>query len=313
MREVNLLTIAMLLSSGVPVAQAQVFPLRQVAALTYSVDYEANWSPDGSQIVLISNRHGGMKVHLLNPRSEGKGSDMRQITFGPAEDDSPAWSPDGREIAFVSIHAGVSDIFVMGANGARIRQVTRGMGQNIHPMWSKDGGRILFNTTFFSGQARSHDNSGDQKRLVGEKRDDSIDLATIRTDGSGLRRLTQGGGFTYASYSPDGRSILHRRQRGQISQVFVMKADGAGDHNVSGAFETDGWPAWSPDGRKIVFSRHGTNGFQIFVMNSDGSDVRQLTDAAGEFTNARWSPDGKKILCGHRLGGTNLAIFNAPQ
>jgi Tol biopolymer transport system component len=63
----------------------------------------------------------------------------------------------------------------------------------------------------------------------------------------------------------------------------------------------------------IVFSRHVANGLQIFVMNSDGSAARQLTDAPGEFTNPRWSPDGKKILCGRRLGGTSLIVFDAPN
>jgi Tol biopolymer transport system component len=48
-------------------------------------------------------------------------------------------------------------------------------------------------------------------------------------------------------------------------------------------------------------------------MNQNGSGVRQLTDAAGEFTNPRWSPDGKKILCGRRLGGINLVVFDAPN
>jgi hypothetical protein len=37
-----------------------------------------------------------------------------------------------------------------------------------------------------------------------------------------------------------------------------------------------------------------------------------LTDAPGEFVNPRWSPDGKKILCGRRLGGNSLVIFDAP-
>lgn len=309
----NLLTVITFLGAEVVAGHAQQFPLTRVQALTYLVDYEANWSPDGHQIVLISNRHGGMKVHILDAGSDGNGSDMRQVTFGKDEDDSPAWSPNGRQIAFVSIHEGVSDIFVMDTDGRNTRQVTHEMGQNIHPMWSPDGRRILFNTMVFARQGLPDDHSGDGKRLIGEKRDDSIDLATIQADGRDLRRITQGGGFTYASYSSDGRSVLHRRQRGELSQIFVMNADGSGDHNVSGGFTTDGWPAWSVDGKRIVFSRHVANGFQIFVMNADGSDVRQLTDAAGEFTNARWSPDGKKILCGHRLGGTNLVVFDAPN
>lgn len=292
---------------------AQDFPLKRVPQLTYLVDYEASWSPDGQKIVLISNRHGGMKVHILDARSEANGSDMRQITIGPNEDDSPAWSPDGRQIAFVSIHGDVSDIFVMNADGSDVQQVTRALGQNIHPMWSPDGARILFNTTHFAGRAQREEKRSNEKRTIGEKRDDSIDLATIRPDGSDLQRITRGGGFTYASYAPDGTFLLHRKQQGEVSQIYLMNADGSGDHNLSGESKTDGWPAWSPDGKRIVFSRRVQNGFQLFVMNRDGSGVRQLTDAAGEFTNPRWSPDGKKILAGRRLGGISLVVFDAPQ
>src|SRR5215468_12358125 len=127
------------------------FPIKKFSAFTWVVDYEASWSPDSRQIVLISSRHGGMKVHVMNADSANHGSDMRQLTFGSEEDDSPAWSPDGKKIAFVSLRAGVSQIFVMNADGTNVRQLTSGNAENIHPTWTPDSQRILFNTTRFVG------------------------------------------------------------------------------------------------------------------------------------------------------------------
>jgi hypothetical protein len=132
-------------------SSADDFPLKSVKPFTYVVDYEPFWSPDDREIVLISNRHGGMKVHVMNANSINHGSDMRQLTFDDAEDDSPAWSPDGKKIAFVSIRGGVSQICVMNADGTDVRQLTTGSAENIHPMWSLDSEKILFNTTHFSG------------------------------------------------------------------------------------------------------------------------------------------------------------------
>jgi TolB protein len=305
------ISIVLLLGAG-SALRSDDFPLKRVPALTYVVDYEPFWSPDGLHIVLISTRHGAMKVHVIDA-TPGDGSSMRQLTTGNAEDDSPAWSPDGRKIAFVSIRGGVSKIFVMNADGTSVRQVTTGSGQDIHPMWSPDSRRILFNTTHYSEQEQQPTDGADVRRVIGEKIDEAMNLATIRPDGTDLRRITSGGGTTYASFSPDGKSILHRHARSDVSQVYLMNADGSDDHNLSGQSTSDGWPAWSPDGKRIVFARQTSGSLQIFVMNRDGSGVRQLTDAAEGFTNPRWSPDGSKILCSRRaFPNITLVMFAAP-
>jgi len=202
----------------------------------------------------------------------------------------------------------------MNADGTDVRQLTGGNAENIHPTWSPGSTRILFNTTHFSGATAADGRDvPSANKVIGEKIDEKMDLATIKPDGTGLKRITTEGGYTYAAFSPDGNSILHRRIQGALSQIFVMKADGTGDHNVSGDANLDGWPAWSPDGKRIVFSRRVSDNFQLFVMNRDGSGARQLTDTAGKFVNPRWSPDGSKILCSRRLGDMNLVIFPAPK
>jgi Tol biopolymer transport system component len=50
-------------------AAADGFPLKKLASFTFLVDYEPFWSPDSRQIVVVSNRHGGMKLHVMNADS----------------------------------------------------------------------------------------------------------------------------------------------------------------------------------------------------------------------------------------------------
>src|SRR5215470_2944619 len=160
--------IACLLSVLSLTATSDDFPLKRMPLFTYVVDYEAAWSHDGRQIVLISSRHGGMKVHIMDAASESHGSDMKQVTSGPDEDDSPAWSPDGRKIAFVSIRNSASHIFVMNTDGSEVRQLTSGLGDNIHPMWSPDSTRVLFNTTRFGHANQTGEADTTENRVIGE-------------------------------------------------------------------------------------------------------------------------------------------------
>ena len=78
----------------------------------------------------------------MNAESTSDGSDMHQLTFGSDEDDSPGVVARRKEdSAFVSIRAGVSQIFVMKADGANLRQLTNGNAENIHPRWAPDSQR----------------------------------------------------------------------------------------------------------------------------------------------------------------------------
>src|SRR5262249_43213867 len=107
------------------------------------------------------------------------------------------------------------------------------------------------------------------------------------------------------SWSPDGTQIAYRDPRrginpnpnDRISQIYVMHADGSGQHNLSNITEGGDWgPAWSPDGRKIAFnSTRGTGSARVhgFTMNPDGSGLTELGDSYVEYP--AWSPDGKQL------------------
>src|SRR5215475_10124002 len=100
----------------------------------------------------------------------------------------------------------------MNADGTNVHQPTNGNAENIHPTWTPDSERILFNTTkvFGATAADGRDVPSDNK-VLGEKIDKKMDLATVRIDGTELKRLTNNCGYTYASFSPDGSEVLHRR------------------------------------------------------------------------------------------------------
>ena len=108
-------------------------------------DWSPDWSPDGKQIVFLSNRDGGINAYVM----DADGQNVRRLTDYPPDGefaDMPDWSPDGKQIAFEWMQAGGSGIYVMNLNGRDVHPVSppqRGLYKG-HADWSPDGTQIVY-------------------------------------------------------------------------------------------------------------------------------------------------------------------------
>ncbi len=96
-------------------------------------------SPDGTQLLLQSDRRGNPDIWLLPI-----GGVMQRITTDPSPDWAPRWSPDGRSIAFYAYRSGNREIWVRPIGKGAARQLTRGERESVMPSWSPDGREIVF-------------------------------------------------------------------------------------------------------------------------------------------------------------------------
>jgi Tol biopolymer transport system component len=171
------------------------------------------------------------------------------------EDSFPAWSPDGSRMAFT--HNG--EIWVMDADGSGAHTLGR---RGEEPTWAPEGRRIAF----ASSQGG---------------------IATIRADGTHLRRLTEGGDSA-PSWSVRGViAYTHHVPQRLRTSIITMRPGG---HRLThftrphGAANAD----FSPDGRLIAFEA----GTRLRVSRPDGSHSREIARNAGD---PAWSPDGRSI------------------
>lgn len=74
-------------------------------------------SPDGQNLVFMSNRGGNWDVYGVGI----DGTDLTQLTTDTANDGLPVWAPDGKTIAFVSDRDGVWSLWVMSPDGENQR------------------------------------------------------------------------------------------------------------------------------------------------------------------------------------------------
>ena len=128
------------------------------------------WSPNGSKIAVNG-------IATVNP----DGNVRTPLTSG--SDWDPDWSPDGSKIVFYRYQAGVSEIYVVNANGTGLTQLTNNSVSDYSPVWSPDGSKIAFTSN----------------------EDGDTEIFVMGADGSNRTQLTNNSG---QDYSPDWQPLL---------------------------------------------------------------------------------------------------------
>jgi serine/threonine protein kinase/Tol biopolymer transport system component len=105
-------------------------------------NYSAQYSPDGAQIVFISDRTGGSEIWV----AKSDGSDPRRITFSASVRPigSPTWSPDGKQFVYDAVLGGRSQVYLTNVDGTNQRQFTSDSWESMMPAWSADGRSLYY-------------------------------------------------------------------------------------------------------------------------------------------------------------------------
>lgn len=228
----------------------------------------AYYHPSGQKVIFASSHsdpesmrekevHAGykwdltpyMNIYEANP----DGSNLKQLTFGPAYHAECAYSPDGSQIVFASNETGSMNLYIMEADGSNITQITFSSGiYNGGPFFSPDGTKVIF-------------------RADKEKRDllqiYMMDLVN-RTE----IQLTDNYAVNWAPYwHPSGDIIafttsLHGHHR---YEVYLLDIPSGRTARITDNPGFDGLPVFSHDAKKLLWTskRSQDKTCQIFIAD----------------------------------------------
>jgi dipeptidyl aminopeptidase/acylaminoacyl peptidase len=137
---------------AVDVATKQIRQLTQGNTDEHSID----WSPDGKEILFVSNREPNQDEFFNYDIFALKVADnsIRRLTATENNEYEPLWSPDGKNIVYRGTRRGLTDrettmedthVWVMNADGSSRREIGAVLdNRQGTPQWAPDGSAVYF-------------------------------------------------------------------------------------------------------------------------------------------------------------------------
>ena len=308
--------------------------------------FNPSWSPDGAEIAFTSGR---MDINPQNSEGESElwavgatGGEPRRIFEGDAI--QPSWSPHRRRIAFAR-RGGAgrkTDIWTIPSGGGEPIALMNDAPLDWNPIWAPDGKHLYFvsdrsgtmNLWRMAIDEESGNARGEPEPLVTPA--PFLAHPTISADGAHLayssvlrttniQRLeldpsatpvgdpvwvTSGSRlWSNPDPSPDGQFVVYYSSVEPVGHLFVSRADGTGQRQLTGDSAIDRVPHWSPDAKWISFFSNRSGKLQIWKIRPDGSDLQQITDGVEESAYSAWSPDGSRLAVTTPRAGEHLGTY----
>ena len=189
---------------------------------TKGYDAECSFSPDGRQVLFVSDRDGDPDIYVM----DADGANVQQLTDVPGYDGGPFFSPDGAWIAYRTdrLEKDMLQIHVMKADGTGDLAVTAGQGVRWAPYWHPTKPWLIWTGA---------DHSDPTKRPNYDLWIAGYDTAdgTFRV-GEPLRITDHEGADVLPAFSPDGTLLMWTASRGEqaggrgpTSQLWVSRLD----------------------------------------------------------------------------------------
>src|SRR6266568_1427241 len=204
---------------------------RRLVKSTLNSNYESlrfinsagSFSPDGRYFAIAAKRKDRDDLVILDVK---KDKEVRRIRVPLNGLTTPSWSPDGKRLVFTGYDGGLSDLFIVNADGSNLHRLTNDKYADLEPSWSPDGKTIAFTTDRSSVTDFEALKFGSLRIALFHLDNGSIDI---------LRHMDQGKNINPA-WAPDGRSLAFVSDRNGISNIFLYDLSDGNIYQLTDVF-----------------------------------------------------------------------------
>lgn len=235
------------------------------------------------------------------------------------DDEVPQWSPDSQWLAFTID----SHVHVAPARGGLPKRISDFTDNAFDPKWMPDShGLIVGVTRHEADQLVLTDKGGNWPRALTNKSDGDHWDANPSPDGKSvaftfrpfddlnrtdicLIDLSSGKISTLYGkpkvrarmprWSPDGKWMAIISQEAGWDDLWFVKSDGEGLHQVTklGADISD--IEWSPDGKQIACTVNRNGSFDLYLIETESGAASELRGRLGYHSRPQWMPDCQSL------------------
>ncbi len=225
---------------------------------------QSAFSNDGKTLAFTAQREGKDVLYLLDIPTRNV---RKRLDLNVDAVTGPSWSPDDKQITFSGTRGGITDLFIVNADGTNLRAMTNDLYGDLQPSWSPDGKHIAF--------ASDRGPATDFSRLQIAK----WQIALLDVETGKVEVLPGQAGLNINPvWSPDGTSVAYISDRTGVANVFLFDLRDRLQYqltNVIGGVSaiTEYSPAitWARGADRMAFTYYENGDYTVWAMDNPRS------------------------------------------
>lgn len=239
--------------------------------VAYWDDEVPQWSPDSQWLAFCIDGH----VHVTSLK-QGFPRKITDFTEGAF---APKWMPDSHGLIVGVTRDDADHLVLTDREGTWPRALTKASdGDHWDANPSPDGKMVAFVFRRFDDLNRS-------------------DICLIDLAGDSIQTL-YGKSKVRAwgpRWSPDGRWIAFLSQESGWNDLWMIRPDGEGLHQLTKLNADVDELDWSPSGKQIACTVNRNGSFDLFLIEAETGAATELRSGPGFHSRPQWTPDGKSL------------------